>query len=163
MTRLYGWGEKSKRVNDYVPDVRFERSSVIAMLGTDGIVAPMTYTGTLNGDLFRAYVRQILVPVLETGDVVIMDNCSVHKVKGILEPIYEKGAEVSFLPAYSPDLNPIELAWSKIKSILRTQKPRTKKDMQTAIVTAIDAITKTDARNWFQHDGYFLPPLHVNV
>jgi len=163
MTRLYGWGEKSKRVEDYVPDVRFERSSVIAMLGADGIVAPMTYTGTLNGDLFRAYVQQVLAPILEAGDVVIMDNCSVHKVNGILDPIYEKDAQVQFLPVYSPDLNPIEMAWSKIKSVLRALKPRTQEEMQTAIVTALDAITKTDAENWFLHDGYFLSPCCVNV
>ena len=163
MTRLFGWGEKSTRVEDYVPDVRFERSSVIAMLSTDGIVAPMTYTGTLNGDLFRPYVQQVLAPALQAGDVVIMDNCSVHKVKGIVDPIYEKGAEVQFLPAYSPDLNPIEMAWSKIKSILRALKPRNHQDMQVAFVTAFDAISKTDVANWFAHDGYFLSPCHLNV
>ena len=88
MTRLYGWGEKSERVNDYVPDVRFERSSIIATIGIDGINAPMTFKGTLNSDVFRPYIEQFLAPTLEEGDIVIMDNCSVHKVKGILDPIY---------------------------------------------------------------------------
>jgi len=158
MTRLYGWGEKSERVDDYVPDVRFARSSIIATLGVNGINAPMTYSGTLNSEVFRPYVEQVLAPTLEAGDVVIMDNYSVHKVAGILDPIYAKGAEVLFLPAYSPDLNPIEMAWSKIKAILRKLKPRTGEDMQTAMETALEAITKTDIDNWFAHDGYFLSP-----
>jgi len=156
MTRLYGWGKKSERVDDYVPDVRFERSSIIATLGSDGINAPMTYTGTLNGDLFRVYVEQVLAPTLENGDVVIMDNYSVHKVDGVLDPIYAKGAEVLFLPPYSPDLNPIEMAWSKIKSLLRKLKPRNYDDMQNALGDVLDAITTTDIENWFAHDGYFL-------
>jgi len=163
MTRLYGWGNSSQRVEDYVPDVRFERSSIIATLGVEGINAPMTYTGTLNGDLFRPYIEQVLAPTLETGDIVIMDNCSVHKVDGILDPIYARGAKVLFLPAYSPDLNPIEMAWSKIKSILRKLKPRNSDDMLEAIKTALDAITKTDIENWFAHHGYFLSPQCVNA
>jgi len=163
MTRLYGWGEKSERVNDYVPDVRFERSSIIAALGTDGINAPMTYNGTLNTEIFKPYIEHFLAPTLKPGDVVIMDNCSVHKVEGSLQPIYARGAEVMFLPPYSPDLNPIEMAWSKVKSILRKLKPRNDKDMQNAIKTALDAITKTDIENWFAHDGYFLSPADVNV
>jgi transposase len=163
MTRLYGWGEKSERVDEYVPDVRFERSSIIATLGTEGINAPMTYKGTLNGDVFRPYVEQVLAPTLKAGDIVIMDNYSVHKVGGILDPIYAKGAVVLFLPPYSPDLNPIEMAWSKIKSILRKLKPRNSEDMQTAMKTALDAITKTDVENWFKYNGYFLHPECVNV
>jgi len=159
MTRLYGWGEKSKRVEDYVPDVRFERSSIIATLGTDGINAPLAYRGTLNGDLFRAYVEQVLAPTLKKGDVIVMDNYSVHKMTGILDPIYAKGAQVLFLPPYSPDLNPIEMAWSKMKAILRKLKPRTHEDMQNSLKTALEAITKTDIKNWFASDGYFLSPM----
>lgn len=110
MTRLYGWGKKSERVNDYVPDVRFERTSIIATLCEDGINAPMTFKGTLDKDVFSIYIRDLLAPTLNAGDIVVMDNCSVHKVKDILNPIYERGATVLFLPPYSPDLNPIELA-----------------------------------------------------
>ena len=156
MTRLYGWGEKSERVNDYVPDVRYERSSIIATIVIDGVNAPMTYKGTLNSEVFKPYIEQFLAPTLEKDDIVIMDNCSVYKVKGILDPIYAKGAYVLFLPAYSPDLNPIEMAWSKIKSILRKLKPRDNDEMQAAIKTALYAISKTDIENWFAHDGYFL-------
>jgi len=163
MTRLYGWGKKSERVDDYVPDVRFERSSIIATLGTEGINAPMTYSGTLNGEVFRPYVKHVLAPTLIACDIVIMDHCSVHKVDGILDPIYAKGAEVLFLPAYSPDINPIEPAWSKIKSILRKLKPRDNENMQIAMKIALDAITNTDVENRFAHDGYFISNACVNV
>ena len=92
-----------------------------------------------------------------------MDCLSSHKMKIISEIVESVGANVVYLPPYSPDLNPIEMAWSKIKSVLRALKPRTQEEMQTAIVTALDAITKTDAENWFLHDGYFLSPCCVNV
>jgi transposase len=154
MTRLYGWGEKSARVDDYVPDVRFERTSIIATLCTDGINAPMTFKGTLNKQVFEPYIKDILAPTLNQGDVVVMDNCSVHTVKNILNPIYEKGATVLFLPPYSPDLNPMELAWSKMKSVLRILKARTMDALLEALIVALDSVTKSDVVNWFKHDGY---------
>jgi transposase len=154
MTRLDGWGEKSVRVNDYVPDVRFERTSIIATLSKDGINAPMTFKGTLDQDVFRPYISDFLAPTLNAGDIVVMDNCSVHTVKDILNPIYERGAIVLFLPPYSPDLNPIELAWSKIKSILRSLKARSVDEMLKALIISLNSITKTDILNWFKHDGY---------
>jgi transposase len=155
MTRLYGWGAKSERVLDFVPDVRFDRSSIIAALRLDGIHAPVTFEGALDGDFFRAYVEQALAPTLRAGDIVVMDNASAHKVVGALQPIYDKGAGVLFLPPYSPDFNPIELAWSKIKSILRALKSRTHETLQSALCFAINSITPEDIRNWFVHDGYF--------
>ena len=156
MTRLYGWGEKSARVDDYVPDVRFERTSIVATLRLSGINAPICYRGTMNGEFFRAYIAQALAPTLRPGDIVVMDNLSSHKVDGALNPIYARGARVLFLPPYSPDLNPIELAWSKIKSILRRQKARTHEDLRTALCAAMEAVTAADIRHWFTHDGYFL-------
>ena len=156
MTRLYGWGQKSERVNDYVPDVRFERTSIIATLCEDGINAPMTFKGTLDQDVFRPYINDFLAPTLNSGDIVIMDNYSVHTVKDILNPIYERGATVLFLPPYSPDLNPIELAWSKIKSILRSLKARSVDEMLKALIISLNSITKTDIANWFIHDGYYV-------
>ena len=155
MTRLYGWGEKSERVVDFVPDVRFQRLSLISTLRRSGINAPMVFEGSLNGDFFKAYVGQALAPTLRAGDIVVMDNASSHKVEGALQPIYDKGAFVLFLPPYSPDFNPIEQAWSKIKSILRTLKARTRKELLSALCVAFDAITVDDIRNWFFHDGYF--------
>jgi transposase len=163
MTRLYGWGEKSKRVDDYVPDVRFERTSIISTLRLSGVNAPMTFKGTLNGELFAQYIDKFLTPTLSAGDVVVMDNLSSHKVKGVIEPIIAKGATVLYLPQYSPDLNPIELSWSKVKSILRALKARTQEKLDFAIKYALDSITQDDIRNWFAHDGYFLSNININV
>ena len=154
MTRLYGWGEKSARVEDYVPDVRFERTSIISTLRLSGVNAPICFKGALNGEFFKAYIEQALAPTLKPDDIIVMDNLSSHKVEGALQPIYDRGAKVLFLPPYSPDLNPIELAWSKIKSILRKAKARTHEELQAAIQDALDALTSTDIQHWFAHHGY---------
>jgi transposase len=110
MTRLYGRAKTSERVCDYVSDVRFERTSIISTIALDGVFAPMIFKETLNGSLFGAYVKQFLVPTLKEGGIVVMDNLTSYKVRGILQPIYETGAQALFLPRYSPDLNPIEMA-----------------------------------------------------
>jgi len=154
MTRLYGWAEKSERVGDYVPDVRFERTPVISTLRLSGINAPIAFRGTLDGDFFRAYVSQALAPTLREGDIVVMDNASPHKVHGALQPIYDRGATVLFLPPYSPDLNPIEMAWSKIKSVLRALKARTHEELLSAMRVAFNSISAADIQGWFTHDGY---------
>jgi transposase len=154
MTRLYGWGERHARVEEYVPDVRFERTSIISTLRLSGVNAPLSFRGVLNGEVFEYYVTQVLAPTLRVGDVVVLDNLSSHKVKGVLDPIYAKGASVLFLPQYSPDLNPIELMWSKLKAVLRRLKARTHEELQTALQQALKAITNTDIKNWFTHNGY---------
>ena len=158
MTRLYGWGLKSERVEDYVPDVRFERTSIISVIGLKGHMAPMTFKGTLNGELFGEYVVHILVPVLEKGDILIMDNLSSHKVLKALKPLEDKGIKILWLPQYSPDFNPIELSWSKVKSILRKKKPRTYEELEEYLTEALESITDEDCKNWFKHDGYFFEP-----
>jgi transposase len=137
MTRLRGWGEKHSRVVDYVPDARFERTSILATVRLSGVTAPITFKGTLNGDLFGLYVKYMLAPTLSVGDVVFLDNLSVHKVDGVFDPIFERGAFVWFLPKYSPDLNPIELVWSKVKAILRKLKARTFEELQAALKNGI--------------------------
>jgi transposase len=114
----------------------------------------MTFQGTLNKDVFSGYISQCLVPTLQKGDIVVMDNCSVHKVKNILQPIFDAGATVLFLPPYSPDLNPIELAWSKMKTFLRKRKARTPQQLESALLTALQYITQQDAFSYFSHDGY---------
>ena len=156
MTRLYGRALSNERVVEYVPDVRFERTSIISVLGLDGVTAPMTFKGTLNGDLFGGYVEHVLAPTLSPGDIVVLDNLSAHKVEGVLDPVYNRGASVMFLPEYSPDLNPIELMWSKIKAILRNLKPRTADELEDALSKALDSITYSDIVGWFKHDGYIL-------
>ena len=156
MTRLYGWGEKHARVEEYVPDARFERTSMISTVRLSGVSTPVTFKGTLNGDLFRLYVKYVLAPSLNAGDVLLLDSLFVHKVAGVLDPIYERGAFVWFLPRYSPDFNPIELVWSKVKSVLRKLKARSFGELQVALGRAFEAVTFEDIKNWFKHDGYAL-------
>jgi len=154
MTPLYGWGESSERVNDSVPDVRFERTSIISTLCENGFEASMTFKGTLNKDLFKVYIKECLVPTLKSGDIVVMDNSSVHTAKGVLQPIYDKGAAVLFLPKYSPDFNPIEMAWSKMKTMLRKLKARTGEALENALLAALEYISKQDIFKYFSHCGY---------
>ena len=156
MTRLYGRAPTNERVNDYVPDVRFERTSIISTLSLHGVDAPMMFKGTLDGDFFAGYVEHVLAPTLSPGETVVLDNCSAHKVEDAFEPVYEKGATVLFLPEYSPDLNPIELMWSKVKAILRKLKPRTAEDLISAMGQALNSVTHEDIVGWFEHDGYIV-------
>ena len=154
MTRLYGRAPKSERLNDYVPDVRFERTSVISSIRLNGEQSPFMFKGTLNGEVFSIYVEEILAPTLNQGDIVAIDNFSAHKVAGALDPIYQKGATVMFLPPYSPDYNPIELCWSKMKAIIRKLKPRCVEELLFAMKTALDWITGNDIKGWYKHCGY---------
>ena len=154
MTRLYGRAPSDERVVDYTPDVRFERTSILSSVRLNGDMVPLVYEGALNGDLFKAYVVQFLVPTLEKGDIVIMDNLTSHKVKGVVEPITAAGAKIVYLPPYSPDFNPIEMMWSKIKAYLRKVKARTKELLVKAIAQALDCITTSDILGWFQECGY---------
>jgi len=156
MTRLYGRGPTNERVVDAVPDVRFHRTTVLSSVRLDGTTVPCVFEGALNGEMFRKYVQEFLASTLKPGDIVIMDNLTSHKVGGIMETIEATGARVMFLPPYSPDFNPIELMWSKIKAILRKLKVRTKELLQDAIAFAIEAISSSDVSGWFSHDGYQL-------
>jgi transposase len=154
MTRLYGRAAASERVVDYTPDVRFERTTVLSSVRANGEMVPIVFDGSLNGDIFKEYVALFLVPTLKAGDMVVMDNLSSHKVSGGIEPITAAGANVIYLPPYSPDLNPIELMWSKIKAYLRRVKARTKETLEKALAEAINGITKSDILAWFKEHGY---------
>ena len=127
---------------------------MISSIRVDGSTACMTVDGATDTEVFRAYVSQVLCPTLRPGDLVIMDNLSPHKSDPTLELIPERGAEVSFLPAYSPDLNPIEMMWSKVKSTLRSAEARTESALTQAIGSALAMVTRQDAINWFAHCGY---------
>ena len=127
---------------------------MISSIRVDGSTACMTVDGATDTEVFRAYVSQVLCPTLRPGDRVIMDNLSPHKSDPTLELIRERGAEVSFLPAYSPDLNPIEMMWSKVKSTLRSAEARTESALIQAIGSALALVTRQDAINWFAHCGY---------
>jgi len=127
---------------------------MISSVRLDGTSACMAIEGATNPEVFQAYVREVLIPSLRTGDIVIMDNLGAHKNDRTLALITQAGAEVRFLPAYSPDLNPIEMMWSKVKSLLRKAQARTEQDLLLAIAAALRAVTAQDALGWFAACGY---------
>lgn len=151
MTRLYGRSPTNERVNDYVPDVRFKRTSVISTIRLNGESVPMMFKGTLDGDLFIGYIDNFLSQTLKEGDILVIDSLSAHK-KYELDSVYEKGADVWFLPRYSPDLNPCENGWSKAKSTLRREKARNEDDLEKAMGIALE-FTTNDLIGWFTHCG----------
>jgi transposase len=154
MTSRYGRAHTSQRVKEYVPDSRFEQTTVISSIRTTGKYATLVFKGALNGEWFFRYVKKILSPTLKKDDIVILDNLSVHKSKNALEIIKSKGAKVCFLPPYSPDLNPIELCWSKMKAIVRKLKPRSQDALIFAMNMALSSIGKSNIINWYKHCGY---------
>ena len=127
---------------------------MISSVRLDGSTACMAIDGATDADVFREYVRHVLVPTLRPGDIIVLDNLSAHQDKEALELIAAAGAEVWFLPPYSPDFNPIEKMWSKIKEFLRVATARTQEALFNAITTALDTITANDAIGWFQSCGY---------
>ena len=156
MTRLYARGIKGRRVNDYVPDKRWKAMSVISSLRLNGQTESLVYKNSLTGDFFKQYLKEILGPSLKPGDIVIMDNLSCHKVKGVRELIETTGAHLEYLPPYSPDLNPIEKMWSKIKAILRKLKCLSEEKLFEGIRQAFSQVSKWDALGWFNSSGYCL-------
>ena len=151
MTRLYGRAFGGERIVDYVPDVRFERYSLLSTIAVNGDMIPLVYSGTLNGDLFKLFIAQFVVPKLKPRDILIMDCLSVHKVKGISEMVEAVGANVVYLPPYSPDLNPIEMVWPEIKADLKKLKARTYDLICDGVGAAIDAVTPEHAVNHFRN------------
>jgi len=127
---------------------------MISSIRLDGSTACMALEGTTDTESFRAYIQAVLVPTLRPGDIVVMDNLSPHKSDPTLALITQAGAQVRFLPAYSPDLNPIEMMWSKVKHWLRGAEARTHADLITAIGQALARVTPQDALHWFAHCGY---------
>ena len=114
----------------------------------------MTVESATDGEVFATYLQQVLCPKLSPGDVLVMDNLSAHKVAGIRELVQARGAKLIYLPPYSPDLNPIEKAWSKFKQFLRSVKARTKETLDQAVTDALNTITPQNAAAWFRHSGY---------
>lgn len=156
MTRLFGRAPSGQRVIDKVPHGHWMTTTLIAALGLDGVRCSTVVNGAVNGDVFVAFVEHVLVPRLKPGDVVVMDNLSSHKVKRVRELIEHTGAELRYLPPYSPDLNPIENVFSKIKQLLRTLACRTQVALWTSMQRILDAVTPTDAINCYAHAGYTL-------
>jgi transposase len=127
---------------------------MLAAVGLDGLHAPWVIDGAVNGDIFRCWVRDILGPTLHPGDIVLWDNLSAHKVAGVEEVLRARSARLLRLSPYSPDFNPIEQCWSKIKTFLRQAKARTVEALIDAIKHALDTVTEADIRGWFTHCGY---------
>lgn len=154
MVRLYGRSPKGTRLIDRTPHGHWQTSTFVGGLCCDGIVAPTVFDGAINGVLFLAYVQQQLVPVLRPGDTVIMDNLSSHKVAGVRKAIEDTGATLRYLPPYSPDLNPIEMLFSKFKAILRAMATRTVETLWNALGKIADMVAPKECRNFIAHAGY---------
>ncbi len=154
MARLRGRAPKGERCRAPIPHGHWKTTTFTGALRLSGMTAPMVLDGPMNGAAFLAYVEQVLVPTLSPGDVVIMDNLPAHKPAGIREAIEAAGAELRFLPPYSPDFNPIENAFSKLKALLRKAAARTVDDLWRAIGEAIDAFTPSECQNYFAACGY---------
>ena len=156
LTRRYGRAAPGLRVREGVPRRYIKHVTLVAAVGLAGLVAPMTLDGAMDAEAFVEWVEQVLAPCLSTGDVVVMDNLSVHKVEAVVAAITARGAYVEFLPPYSPDLNPIEKVWSKLKTALRKAKARTREALDVALRDAIATLTTSDIRGWFEHCGYVI-------
>ncbi len=154
MARLWGRSLRGERCRAAIPHGHWKTTTFIGALRLSGMTAPMTLDGAMHGAAFLAYVEQALVPTLKPGDIVVMDNLPAHKVAAAKQAIERAGAELRFLPPYSPDFNPIEMAFSKLKAMLKTAAARTVPDLWDAIATAIDALTPDQCRNFFRAAGY---------
>jgi transposase len=154
MTRQWGRAPKGERIAEATPQNRWQVLTTLGTMSLRGIEAAMTVPSPTDGEVFRTYVEQVLCPTLAPGDVLILDNLSSHKVPGIRELIEACGARLLYLPPYSPDLNPIEMAWSKFKQFLRAAKARTAETLDLAITEALKTITTQNAAAWFRHCGY---------
>lgn len=154
MTRRYGRAPRGQRVAEGTPAGHWRTLTLLGAMSTQGVIAAMTVESPTDGDVFLAYVAQVLCPRLQAGQVVVMDNLPAHKVDGVRRLIEATGAELLYLPPYSPDFNPIEQAWSKIKQQLRSAKARTVESLEAAITQALAQVTANNASAWFANCGY---------
>ena len=154
MTRRYGRAHGGERVVDSAPQGHWATTTLLSSIRLDGSTAPMVIEGPTDAEVFAAYVQQILAPSLHVGDLVILDNLSPHKRETVKAAIRAVGADVLFLPPYSPDFNPIEPMWSKVKAFLRALKARTQTELLAGIRDALRSVTPEDVLGWFSHCGY---------
>ncbi len=154
MTRLRGRARRCERLYAAVPWGHWKTTTFVAGLRLSGLAAPMVLDGAMNGDAFKAYIEQFLAPSLKPGDIVIMDNLSSHKVAGVREAIKAKGAFLLYLPPYSPDLNPIERAFSTLKALLRKAAARSVQELWDVIKDALNEFSPEECKNFFKHAGY---------
>jgi transposase len=154
MTRRYGRAPRGQRVVDAVPHGHWLTTTFVAGLRESGIIAPLVVDGPMRGEILRTYVEQMLVPALSPGDVVVLDNLTAHKVTGVDETIRAVGASLLYLPPYSPDLNPIEQLFAKLKALLRKAGARTKEALWTTIGELLDEFSPEECRNYLRNCGY---------
>jgi transposase len=157
LTRLFGRAAPGQRVIEATPGYSGKHYTIIAALGLTEITATWVLEEALTREAFEVYVTHVLAPTLQVGDVVLIDNLNVHKSETARQAIEARGARLEFLPPYSPDLNPIEKCWAKIKSVLRQLKARTFDELVEALAVAFESITPEDLRAWFVHCGYLSP------
>lgn len=157
MTRLYGWAPHDQRARGSAPRNHGRNITLVAALAPDGLQVPWLIEGAMDASTFEWYIAEQLGPTLRPGQVVVLDNLSVHKAASIRQALAARGCELLFLPPYSPDFTPIEQAFSKLKAILRGLGARTREGLEQAVGLAVEAITREDAIAWFAHAGYPLP------
>ncbi len=155
MVRLHGRSPRGTRLVDTSPHGHWKTSTFIAGLREDGLIAPAVFDGAIIGELFLAYVEQVLVPTLRSDDIVVMDNRASHKRPAVRQAIEAAGATVRFLPAYSPDLNPIEQVFAKLKALLRAKALRTLDALWNALGSLTGCVSPEECRNFIRHAGYF--------
>ena len=156
MTRRWGRAARGERIPEATPQGHWKVMTTLGAMSLRGLEAVMTIESPTDGEIFLAYLDQVLCPKLTSGDVVILDNLAAHKVSGVRQRIEACGAELLYLPPYSPDLNPIEKAWFKLKQCLRAAKARTAETLDQAITEALKTITTDNAAAWFRYCGYAL-------
>ena len=154
LLRRYGRSPIGTRLRDHTPCSHWETHTVVTALRLDGLGAPAVFNGPIDNATFLAYVEQVLVPTLRAGDVVVLDNLAVHKQPAVRTAIEAVGAQLRFLPPYSPDFNPIELAFAKLKAFIRAARPRTFDHVCDLIAVALGLFTPTECRNFARHCGY---------
>lgn len=154
LLRRYGRSPRGTRMHAHTPCRHWQTHTVVAALRLDGVTAPAVFDGPLDGPTFQAYVDQVLAPTLRPGDVVVLDNLAVHKQPGIRATIERAGARIRHLPPYSPDFNPIEQAFAKLKAFLRAARPRSFDHVCDAIASAIGLFPPAECANYIRHSGY---------
>ena len=154
MARRYGRCPSDERLLAAVPHGHWQTTTFVAGLRQSGVIAPLVLDGPINGPAFKAYVEQFLAPALSPGDVVVLDNLAAHKVDGVHQAIAAAGASLLYLPPYSPDLNPIEQLFAKLKALLRKAAARTKDALWTAIGSVLDSFKPDECANYLAHCGY---------
>lgn len=154
LLRRYGRSPRGTRLHDHTPCSHWQTHTIIAALRLDGLTAPAVFDGPIDNPTFRAYVEQVLVPTLRRGDVVVLDNLVVHKQPEIRTAIEASGGHVRFLPPYSPDFNPLEQAFAKLKALFRAARPRNFDHVCEVMATAMRLFTASECRNYVRHSGY---------